>query len=139
VEPPAAPVRLGAIHTLVWLLLRPVEALTPADHQLLNYVLQDAHIAQVHTLAQQFQQIIRFRRAAQFAPWLADCMESKVPDLHTFAVSLQQDYDAVHAALREAWSSGQVEGHVTRVKCIKRRMYGRAHFDLLRQHILYGN
>jgi transposase len=66
-------------------------------------------------------------------------MESQVPDLRSFAASIQQDYDAVHAALREEWSSGQVEGHVTRVKFIKRRMYGRAHFDLLRQHILYGN
>ncbi len=123
VEPSAAPVRLGALHTLVWLLLRPVEALTPADRQLLNHVLQDAHIARVHQLAQQFQQIIRFRRAPQLAPWLTDCMESKVPDLHTFAASLQQDHDAVHAALREEWSSGRVEGHVTRVKCIKRSMY----------------
>jgi transposase len=138
-EPLAAPVRLGALHSVVWLLLRPAEALTPADRQLLNYVLQDGHIAQVHTLAQQFQQMICCRRAAQLAPWLTACMESKVPDLRTFAISLQQDYDAVHAALREAWSSGQVEGHVTRVKCIKRRMYGRAKFDLLRQHILYGN
>jgi transposase len=137
--PPTAPVRLGAPRTVVWLLLRPVETLTPTDRQLLSYILQDAHIARVHTLAQQLQQIIRFRRASQLASWLTDCMDSKVPDLHTFAASLQQDHDAVHAALREEWSSGQVEGHVTRVKFIKRRMYGRAKFDLLRQHILYGD
>jgi transposase len=62
-----------------------------------------------------------------------------VPDLRAFAVTIQRDYDAVRAALLEEWSSGQVEGQITRVKLIKRRMYGRAAFDLLRQHILCGD
>ncbi len=124
---------------MVWLLLRPVEALTAPEHQLLTYIVQDPHVAQVYHLAQQFQHMIRERRAALLTPWLAASKASAVPDLVTFAKSIQQDNDAVHAALVENWSSGQVEGQVTRIKLIKRRMYGRAKFDLLRQHLLYGD
>jgi transposase len=50
-----------------------------------------------------------------------------------FARSLRQDRDAVHAALTLPWSSGPVEGQINRLKAIKRSMYGRAGFDLLRQ------
>jgi transposase len=49
---------------------------------------------------------------------------------------LRQDLDAVTAGLTLAWSSGVVEGHVNRVKTLKRAMYGRASFELLRARIL---
>jgi transposase len=46
---------------------------------------------------------------------------------------------AVRAALRLEWSNGQVEGQVTRLKLIKRQMFGRAKFDLLRQRVLLAD
>ena len=54
----------------------------------------------------------------------------------SFALGLRQDYAAVHAALAHSWSNGQTEGQVNRLKFIKRRMYGRAKFDLLRLRVL---
>jgi transposase len=53
-----------------------------------------------------------------------------------FAGSLRQDRDAVHAALTLPWSTGPVEGQINRLKVIKRTMYGRAGFDLLRHRVL---
>ena len=53
-----------------------------------------------------------------------------------FARSLRQDRDAVQAALRLPWSTGPVEGQINRLKVIKRSMYGRAGFDLLRHRVL---
>ncbi|MDQ3458709.1 MAG: transposase, partial [Deinococcota bacterium] len=49
---------------------------------------------------------------------------------------IKQDYSAVRAALETSWSNGQTEGRVTKLKLIKRAMYGRANFDLLRQRVL---
>lgn len=54
----------------------------------------------------------------------------------SFAAALQQEVAAVRAALTLPWSSGQAEGHITKVKLIKRQMYGRANFDLLRRRVL---
>ncbi|MEJ3750837.1 hypothetical protein WEI85_47400 [Actinomycetes bacterium KLBMP 9797] len=65
---------------------------------------------------------------------------SKSPIAGTsFAKGLQRDLDAVTAGLTLPWSSGAVEGQVNRVKMLKRQMYGRAKFDLLRRRILQPN
>jgi transposase len=58
--------------------------------------------------------------------------------LRAFAVGIRQDYGAVAAALEYAWSNGPVEGQINRLKMIKRQMYGRANFDLLRAHVLWA-
>lgn len=58
------------------------------------------------------------------------------PDLHSFIAGLRRDYDAVLNGLTLPHSSGVVEGHVNRIKMIKRQMYGRANLDLLRKRVL---
>ena len=59
-----------------------------------------------------------------------------VPELRSLVAGVRRDLAAVHAGLTLEWSQGQVEGHVNRLKLIKRSMYGRANFDLLRQRVL---
>jgi transposase len=56
--------------------------------------------------------------------------------LKRFAKGIKEDFDAVRNALSFEWSQGQVEGQVNRLKLIKRQMYGRANFDLLRKRVL---
>ena len=65
-----------------------------------------------------------------------DSLASPVSTIRVFARSLQRDFDAVRAALTLPWSNGPVEGHVNRIKFLKRQMFGRANFDLLRLRIL---
>jgi transposase len=80
--------------------------------------------------------MVRQRRAKDFPAWLEQVQQCAAGDLKAFARSLESDYDAVLAALRLPWSQGQVEGQVNRLKLMKRAMYGRASFDLLRQRVL---
>jgi transposase len=68
--------------------------------------------------------------------WLADARACGVRALETFAAGLEQDGAAIRAALTTPWSSGEAEGQITRLKLIKRQMYGRASFDLLRRRVL---
>ncbi len=72
-----------------------------------------------------------------FADWLEKVSASQVEELQGFARGLVQDRAAVEAALSSEWSNGQVEGQVNRLKFLKRQMYGRAGFDLLRARVLY--
>ncbi|MBH8599042.1 transposase [Thermoactinomyces sp. CICC 10523] len=58
-------------------------------------------------------------------------------ELKSFALGIRRDFDAVYASLSLEWSNGPVEGHIHRLKLIKRQMYGRANFNLLRNRILY--
>ncbi len=138
VAPTDATLALPAPRHLVWIFLRRPEELNAAEQDTLTRVQQDRQMMQVYTLAQQFQQMVRTRQAAHLATWLADCATSGIPDLQTFATALGREEAAIRHALTEPWSTGPVEGHITRVKLVKRQMFGRANFDLLRQRVLYA-
>ncbi len=81
--------------------------------------------------------MVRERQGEQLDAWLAAASASAIPDLRRFAIGLLADKAAIQAGLTEVWSNGQTEGHVNRLKTLKRQMYGRAGFALLRQRFLY--
>ena len=83
--------------------------------------------------ARQFLEMIRTRDAAAWPRWLQEAQDSP---LASFARRLTRDKNAVDAALRMPWSNGMVEGHIHRLKLLKRQMYGRVGFDLLRLRVL---
>jgi transposase len=67
---------------------------------------------------------------------IADATACGIRAVETFAKGLAQDGHAVRAALTMPWSNGQAEGQITKLKLLKRSMYGRAKLDLLRQRLL---
>ncbi len=136
--PPDGTVALPAPRHMAWIFVRTPDELSVVEHATLTHVQQDPHIMRVYTLAQAFQQMVRTRQAAHLSRWLADCATSGVPDLQTFAAALSREEAAIRHALSAPWSTGPVEGHITRVKLVKRQMFGRANFDLLRQRVLYA-
>jgi transposase len=87
-------------------------------------------------LARQFTTIVRHHQENNLDAWLESVKTSSIPALLSFANGLQKDLTAVRNALRYAWSQGQTEGQVNRLKFIKRSMYGRANFDSLRKRVL---
>ena len=75
---------------------------------------------------------------ASLRRWMAEAEEeSEMAELKAFVVKLRQDMEAVVAAMVMPYSQGQTEGRVNKLKLIKRSMYGRGKFDLLRQRVLY--
>ncbi|MFM9947385.1 MAG: ISL3 family transposase [Saprospiraceae bacterium] len=88
-------------------------------------------------IAIEFQDMMKLKKPELLDSWIEDAIKSDVENLKRFAKGIQQDYDAVKAALTLAWSNGQVEGQVNRLKTLKRQMYGRAGFKLLRKRILF--
>ncbi len=94
-------------------------------------------IATAQSLAEEFCRFVRERDILGFSGWLAAVKGSEIAELTRFAVGLVQDRKAVEMALSSQWSNGQVEGQVNRLKFLKRSMYGRARFDLLRARVLH--
>lgn len=90
-------------------------------------------VAELARLGKEFFRIIRSRDIKGWPEWLEAARHSA---LRRFASGLVRDQHAVRAALTLPWSNGQVEGQVHRLKLIKRQMYGRASFDLLRLRVL---
>ena len=92
-------------------------------------------IATTVELAKQFYRMLRERDPSAWTAWWKAARESP---LHRWATELQRDEAAVRAALTLPWSTGPVEGHIHRLKLIKRQMYGRAKLDLLRIRVLHA-
>lgn len=122
---------------VAWLFVRPPEQLSAEQEAYRTALCQVCpEIAVAYELAQRFVRMVRHRQVDNLDPWLADAQSSAVSQLKRFSAGLHNDYDAVRAALELEWSNGQVEGQVNRLKVIKRDMYGRAKFDLLRLRVL---
>jgi transposase len=90
-------------------------------------------------LAEEFIALVRKEKDEPLADWLVRAERSASAEVKAFAQGMRQDEAAVSAAITESWSNGQVEGQVNRLKTIKRQMYGRAGFGLLRRRVLKAN
>ena len=114
--------------------------LQPDEQALRAQLLADCpELAAATTLADEFAQLVRDRRADDLDAWIAlASADGGSADLRRFARGLTTDYAAVRAALTLQWSNGQVEGQINPLKLVKRQMYGRANFDLLRSRFLYA-
>jgi transposase len=119
------------------LVLRRPELIQPNEREIIAQ-LQTAHsdLKSVIELAQQFASVVRQRLPEQLDAWLNTAKNSSVSLLRSFAVSLESDYDAVKAGVTMSVSNGPVEGHINRLKMLKRQMYGRAKIDLLERRFL---
>jgi len=93
-------------------------------------------IAQAYTLSQAFLTLVRERRGADLEAWITEVSASGMAALARFAQGLQEDLTAITAGLTLPWSNGAVEGHVNRLKLLKRQSYGRAEVGLLRQRMM---
>jgi len=122
------------------LVLRKPKRLTDANCSALAQ-LQNVHSDVGTTLAftERFAAIVRDQRgAAELEQWLVDAEASEVGEIRQFARKVRQDEAAVRAGCTLPHSNGQTEGQVAKLKAIKRSMYGRAKFDLLRRRALYA-
>jgi transposase len=93
-------------------------------------------LAKAYQLSQDLVGLLKERKGADLQPWLQRASHSHIAQFTSLAKGMQRDYAAIEAACCQPWSQGQVEGHLNRLKCLKRQMYGRAHFDLLRLRVL---
>src|SRR5487761_7256 len=84
----------------------------------------------------EFAKILTGLHSDRLDDWITAVEADDQPDLHSFARGIKHDHQAVLNGLTMPWSSGVVEGNVNRLKMIKRQMYGRATFPLLRKRVL---
>ncbi len=128
---PPSPRRMAG----VW--LRRAADRTQAEHQALERLLNvcpEARLA--FSLTERFTSLLREGKVEALEPWLEDATTSSLPEFHSFATGLRRDQPAIVAAVSLPYSNGQTEGQITKLKLLKRSMYGRASFELLRRRVL---
>jgi transposase len=90
-------------------------------------------LMEARSLIDRFHSMIRKKIAADLEPWILDASASLVA---SFANGISRDRKAVRTAITEPWSNGQTEGQITKLKLVKRQMYGRGKLDLLQARLL---
>ena len=122
-----------------WWLLGKTAELEPQERDFVAELTRLAPMIQtLQTLAQDFFEMMRKRIEPAFDGWYQRVQQSGIAALKSFAEGLLTDEAAVRAAHSSEWSNGQTEGQINRLKMLKRQMYGRAKFDLLRLRVLYA-
>ena len=92
-------------------------------------------LSAAYALAQGFMGLLHERRGHERDAWIAQATASDCAEIRSFATGLLPDKAAVTAGLTEAWGTGPCEGHIHKIKLIKRSMYGKAGFPLLRRRV----
>ena len=128
---------LPSARRAAWLFLKNAEELTEEERLFVNELLNSAaEIKQAVALTRKFREMVKTRNINLFEEWFREA-EKLGTKWKKFVKGLGQDGQAVKAAITSEWSNGQTAGQVNRLKFLKRQMYGRAKFDLLRARVLY--
>jgi len=126
----------SARHVAALLLRRPERRSDEERAYLKQLATEDATIAAAVDLVDEFLGMLRRREGDRLPAWLDKAAASGIAELARLAATLRNDLAAVRAGLTLRHSNGQTEGHVNRLKLVKRQGYGRAKVDLLRQRVL---
>jgi transposase len=119
--------------------LRRPEKLSVSEQETLRKLCRiHPEVDQAYDLVQQFVQMLRSRTGEHLDAWLEQVERSNLPELQSTARGIEKDKDAVRNGLTWWINNGMVEGHVTKLKLIKRQGYGRAGFPLLRKRVLHA-
>ncbi|MFF4529002.1 ISL3 family transposase [Streptomyces sp. NPDC001407] len=119
-----------------WITWNPQHLRADEEHQLSEVLLRCPELTAARSHVHAFARMVCDLRGDNLTAWTAAVRADDLPAFHSFADGLQRDHDAVTAGLTLPWSSGPVEGHVNRIKMLKRQMYGRAGLPLLRKRVL---
>jgi transposase len=125
--------------TAVWLFVRDPTTLDEIEREDLAVFCQvSPTLKSAYDLIQEFFSMVHKREGHRLDAWLEQVAKSDLPELQHFAHGVELDKAAVKAGLTWPINNGMVEGQVTKLKLIKRQMYGKAGFALLRQRVLHA-
>jgi transposase len=121
-----------------FLMILPPSKLTSVQQQQVAQINLNEELHDVYRLSQEFVSMLTERQVEVLDSWLKRAKACHVPELGSFVNGIRRDYAAVCGAFSSEWSNGITEGHVNRLKFLKRQMFGRAHLDLLRVKVLHA-
>ena len=129
--------KVPGLRLIAFWLAKPAAKRKPAEQKWVQAITEGrAEIVTAERLAQGFCDLVQNHKAGDLDTWLQSAASAGIKEFRGFAASIRRDRAAVVAGLEQSWSNGQVEGQVHRLKLLKRQMYGRSGFILLRRRAL---
>lgn len=122
-----------------WIMTHPDRLGSDETNRLRQLHQRDSDLDRLTTHVRGFATMMTGLHGEDLEQWITDVEQDTLAPLASFARNLRRDQDAVHAGLTLDHSSGRVEGTVNKIKMLKRQMFGRANFDLLRKRVLHAH
>lgn len=117
-------------------LSKPKSMLNGRQSKIVEFLKRTPDFAVMRHLILSFRSILRHGTRSRLRRWIEKAEAAGIPAISRFVRQLKRDREAVENAVEHRWSNGPVEGHINRLKTVKRQIYGRAGFELLRSRIL---
>ena len=127
---------LASARQLSYLFVKDPSRLHAKDQQVLAFIQQEKEIELAYRMTQQLIHLLKSRQGDRAMAWISICSSCGISELEAFALGLQKEWPAFQAACSLPYNNGMTEGFVNKLKYIKRSMYGRGSFELLRQRML---
>jgi len=132
--PPKKKIKRKALISLLYKNLENISGLN--EESLCCIIERYPKLSDIYFFVKSFKEMMFSKHYEQLEGWIENAQKSDIPEIHSFINGLKQDFNAVKAAIQYPYNNGVAEGTVTKIKLIKRTMFGRASFDLLKTKIL---
>jgi len=118
---------------LISLLNKDISKFKEADQKKMKeYIETNGNLQNLYSAVNRFREILKGKDESRLEDWLSEVKRYNIRELNTFIMSVERDIEAVKNAIRTGFSNGIIEGVINKIKVIKRIMYGRCSFELLR-------
>jgi transposase len=134
--PAVIPMRHVSPQEAAAVLSKPKPMLNARQRKIVEFLKRTPDFVRMRHLVLSFRSILRHGRVDTLKRWIKEAENAGIAAISRFVGQLKRDQRAVENAVAYGWSNGPVEGHINRLKAVKRHMYGRAGFELLRSRIL---
>jgi transposase len=122
---------------LVKLLYKPIDKVKEISEKQLNHItVKYPVVGTLYDIVQSFKEILSTKRVDELDKWIESAAEHNIDEINSFINGINSDLDAVKNAIRYDYNNGLAEGSINKLKVIKRIMYGRCSFNLLRNKVL---
>lgn len=137
--PKLAPIKTWSTSKISFMIFQPEDLLRKTDQAFLKFLCKEVpEIKAAAEMAVEFKNLFKNKEDGSLQSWLSGALQAE-SELRSFARGIKHDYNAINQAVISTISNGQVEGQVNKLKTIKRMMYGRASFPLLKKMVLHGS
>ena len=118
---------------LISLLNKDISRFKEADQmKMKEYIETNEYLQNLYSAVNRFREILKSKDESRLENWLPEVKRYNIRELNTFVRAVERDIEAVKNAIRTEFSNGIIEGVINKIKVIKRIMYGRCSFELLR-------
>lgn len=123
--------------TMITLLYKEIEEVTKITKEIFEKVINKfSEAKKIYEIVKEFKEIMFSKKYKKIEKWIKKAKNYKIPEIDSFINGIERDFEAVKNAIKYNYNNGLAEGSVNKIKLIKRIMYGRCSFELLRKKVL---